>query len=286
MTTVEPDLDLLRAVLGRESARLADALRGDAAPLDRQVPGLDWTVGELASHLSSVYELFAGVVRGEHAPDADGGATEGGEVLRETVTAANRERVATVRFATGDEAADVLRAGARDLLDALHPGIDLTARRATPWYGPGATMPVGSLAALSVTESLVHGYDLDRALGRRARIADDAAAAAVPTVMSTMMPLLFDAKRVGDRRLGFEVRIRGGRPFVLRIADGRCRAEPAGASGSGEPVDCVISLTGAAALHTGFSRRPLWRAMATGGAFAFGRRPWLGPTFHTLFLRV
>lgn len=284
MTTVEPDLHLLRAVLGRESARLADALRGDAVPLSRQVPGLDWTVGQLVSHLSSVYEFFAAVVRGERAADADGSATEGGEVLRESVAAANRERVAAVRYATADEAADALRAGARDLLDALSPGIDLAARRPTPWYGPGATMPVGSLAALSVTETLVHGYDLDLGLGRRPRIANDAAAAAVPTVMSTMMPLLFDARSAGDRRLGFEMRIRGGRPFVLRIADGSCRAEPVGASR--EPVDCVISLTGAAALHTGFSRRPLWRSIATGGAFAYGRRPWRGLTFPALFLRV
>ena len=224
------------------------------------------------------------MVRGERALDTDGSATEGGEVLRESVTAVNRERVATVRYATADEAADALRAGARELLDALQPGIDLAARRPTPWYGPGATMPVGSLAALSVTETLVHGYDLDRGLGRRARIAGDAAAAAVPTVLSTMMPLLFDPKGAGGRRLGFELRIRGGRSFVLRIADGRCRAEPVGASA--EPVDCVISLTGAAALKTGFSRRPLWRQIATGAAFSFGRRPWRGLTFHTLFLRV
>jgi len=37
------------------------------------------------------------------------------------------------------------------------------------------------------------------------------------------------------------------------------------------------------ALLVAFHRRELWRAIASGGALAYGRRPWLGLRFHTLF---
>jgi hypothetical protein len=37
-------------------------------------------------------------------------------------------------------------------------------------------------------------------------------------------------------------------------------------------------------LLIGYGRLPVWRGIATGKALAFGRRPWLGPRFPTLFL--
>ncbi|WP_412735216.1 hypothetical protein [Krasilnikovia sp. MM14-A1259] len=42
-------------------------------------------------------------------------------------------------------------------------------------------------------------------------------------------------------------------------------------------------MTGCDALLVGFRRRPLWRAIASGGVFAHGRRPWLSMRFPTLF---
>jgi hypothetical protein len=36
----------------------------------------------------------------------------------------------------------------------------------------------------------------------------------------------------------------------------------------------------------GYDRVPAWRAIASGKAWAFGHRPWLGPRFDRLFLAV
>jgi hypothetical protein len=44
-----------------------------------------------------------------------------------------------------------------------------------------------------------------------------------------------------------------------------------------------LSLTGCDALLVGFHRRKLWQAIASGGALAYGRRPWLGLRFPSLF---
>ena len=65
---------------------------------------------------------------------------------------------------------------------------------------------------------------------------------------------------------------------MLRLAAGQAETAPA----DGHEVDCVLSLTGRDALLVGFRRRALWRTMAT-GVLAYGRRPWLGLRFNTLF---
>jgi hypothetical protein len=98
--------------------------------------------------------------------------------------------------------------------------------------------------------------------------------------MSEMLPRVLN-KRTADGFTGsFEIRVRGGDRFILRIADGRAWSEATGSM----PVDCVLSLSGYYALLTGFNRVPVWRAIASGRAQSFGRRPWLGLRFHSLFL--
>jgi len=162
---------------------------------------------------------------------------------------------------------------------ALDTGPDLGAERPTPWYGVGVTRTVATLAALSVSESVVHGYDLAGAFRTRPWLDERSAAAAAAIVMSEMLPLLVDPAGARGFTGSFEVRIRRAPRFVLRVDAGEARAEPAGGRG----VDCVLSLSGCDALLVGFRRRRLWRAIASGGALALGRRPWLGLRFNQLF---
>jgi uncharacterized protein (TIGR03083 family) len=275
---VEPDRDALRAALDRESRRLVDRVRS-GAQLDAPVPGLDWTAGQLVAHLCVVYRAFALAVRGEDlGPDITANLGTG-NTLPEVVASTNARALGVVSFPGPREAADGLRECADELLAALDTDADLRADRPTPWYGTGVTRTVGTLAGLSVSESVVHGYDLARALRTRPWLDERSAAAAAPIVMSEMLPLLVDP--VGARGFtgSFEVRIRRSGHFVIQFDAGQARALPA----DGHEVDCVLRLSGCDALLVGFRRRELWRAMATGGAFAFGRRPWLGLRFNTLF---
>ncbi|MFI5495121.1 maleylpyruvate isomerase N-terminal domain-containing protein [Actinoplanes sp. NPDC051859] len=275
---VDPDPTALRAALDRESRHLIDRVRA-SVHLDAPAPGLDWTAGQLVAHLCVVYRVFALAVRGADY-GADITANLGtGTAVPDVVAATNALALEAVSFTGPRAAADGLRECADELLAALDTRPDFAAERITPWYGNGMTRTVGTLAALCVSESVVHGYDLARALRIRPWLHERSAAAAAPTVMSEMLPLLVDPTGAGGFTGSFEVRVRRAPRFVIGVAAGRAWVAPA----DGRPVDCVLALSGCDALLVGFRRRRLGRAIATGGALSFGRRPWYGLRFPTLF---
>jgi hypothetical protein len=144
-------------------------------------------------------------------------------------------------------------------------------------------LPAGSLLAMAVSEFLVHGYDLARAAGavnRPSAATLTSATAVTATVMSEMLPRVLDERRAAEFAGSFEIRVRGGQPFVLRIADGKASCEV----GESRDVDCILSLSAYDALLMGFGRVPVWRVIASGKALSYGRRPWLGPRFNRLFV--
>jgi hypothetical protein len=54
VTPIQPDRDTVCAALRQEGSRVASLVRR-CERLDAQVPGLDWTTGQLAVHLSVIY---------------------------------------------------------------------------------------------------------------------------------------------------------------------------------------------------------------------------------------
>jgi uncharacterized protein (TIGR03083 family) len=281
MMTVVPDLPAVRDAFDAESGRVAQRLR-TARQLGTPVPGLAWTVGQLAAHLCTVYQSFAATMRGEFAATALDGVVEPDRPLPETIAAANAFAVDLFHFADPAAAADALGRAAADLLAALDEAPDPLPECPAPWYGPGRTRTVGTLASLAVSETLVHGYDLARAVSGKGKALPSVSSAALvaPTVMSEMFPLLLDAERADGFRASYEIRVRGGSAFVMRIDDGTVRTAPA----EGQEVDCVISLNACSALMIGYARQSVGHALLTGGTFAFGRRPWLGLRMRGLFL--
>jgi hypothetical protein len=281
MMIVQPDLGAVRDALAQESDRLVGAVR--AAPaLDRRAPGLAWTTGQLVAHLCAMYGAFAATLRGEQFDPGIAAVAGTGRALPEIVAEVNASAIGQISFTGAAQAAEALAGAAADLLATLDAGLDPLAECPTPWYGATATRTAGALAALSVSESLIHGYDLAGALGTTRRMDERSAAAVVPTVMTAMMPLLVNPAGARDFTGAFEIRIRGAQPFVLTVDGGTARAQPADT----ERVDCVISLTACAALLVGFRRQPLWRAVLSGASMAYGRRPWLGLRFPSLFVSV
>jgi len=283
MMTVVPDGRAVREAFKVETDRVSRLL-DTAAGLDDPVPQLDWTIRQLAAHVCMVYQSFASTVRGEFPADAldevvgtDGAAG----TLPQSLAAANAFAIQMVDFPDPAAAAETLEASATDWLEVLDAGPDPLESHPTPWYGPQATRTAGTLAALAVSETLVHGQDLARAMGAKLRPAAASAAAAAPTVMSEMWPTLLDPERARGFSGSFEVRVRGGEPFVLHIADGKAWSTPV----EGQKADCVVSLDPRTALMIGFGRQSLGRAILSGGSFAYGRKPWLGLRMHTFFMR-
>jgi hypothetical protein len=288
MTSVEPDGAAVRLALEHASERAAGLVR-DGGPLEAPVPGLAWTKAQLVGHLVAICAAFAATLRGEDFAEQFGpefvGSYGSGVTFPEAVAAINAKVVQYASFPGPVAAADALTMGTAALLAAFSAHNDLSVTRPAPWYGPEEAMPVGNLLSLAVSELLVHGHDLARAAGAdlRPSAATTAAAAAVAAaVMSEMLPRVLDERRASGFTGSFEIRVRGGQRFVLRIADGTAWSEPA----ERQHVDCVLSLSAYDALLVGFNRVPAWRAIASGKALAFGRRPWLGMQFDHLFMKV
>jgi uncharacterized protein (TIGR03083 family) len=288
MTSVEPDGPAVRQALEHATERVAALVR-DGAPLDGPVPGMEWTKAQLIAHLCAICEAFATTLRGEDFVERFGtefvGSYGSGPTLREAVAAINAKVVRYASFPNAVAAAESLTSGAAALLAAFDTQRDLSAQRPAPWYGPEVALPVGNLLSLAVSELLVHGYDLARAVGvdLRPSAATAAAATAVAAaVMSEMVPRMLDERSAQGLTGSFEIRVRGGERFVLRIADGRAWSEPA----DRQNVDCVMTLSAYHALLMGYNRVPVWRVIAAGKAWSFGRRPWLGLRFNRLILTV
>ncbi len=285
MLTVTPDRDAVAQALAQESGRVVDLVRG-CRDLRAPVPGLAWDVGQLAAHLTAVYMVFAQTLCEEYQnaqlEQAVACAEEGSArpaTLRATVAAANEYAIDQIRFENAQTAADALAAQAAALRAALADEADFSREVATPWYGLSRTRTTGTIASLAVTESLVHGHDLARAVRADSKMSQRSAATAAPTVMTAMLPLTLDTDRAKGVSAAYEVRVRGGRRFVVRIADGNAECFEPGE----HRVDCVVSLDPRAALLLGFGRKPLARVALTGGAMSMGRKPWLGLTFLRMF---
>jgi len=281
MWSVTPDREAVSQAFARESERVVGLVRG-CSDLAEPVPGLNWTVGQLAAHLTAVYLAFGESMRGGYQDaDLERAVSQPGKAkgLPATIAAANEYAIGMLAVIDAQAAADGLAAQAAALLEALAAEHEVTRELATPWYGLGTTRSVGVLASLAVTESLVHGRDLARAVRANPTMSQSSAAVATPTVMSAMLPFLLDETKAKGLRADYELRLRGGRRFALCIAEGRAECFEAGE----RAVDCVITLDPRAALLIGFGRRSLARTALTGGALAAGRKPWLGLRFQSLF---
>jgi hypothetical protein len=114
--------------------------------------------------------------------------------------------------------------------------------------------------------------------------------------MAHMLPLLLAPAAAAGPRLTLELRVRRGPRFVVRIEAGTALTLPAPARPAAESweddawldptddVDCVVSLTGRAALLVGHRRWTVRQALARGQSWASGRRPWVALQFGSIFL--
>ncbi|MBB5866836.1 uncharacterized protein (TIGR03083 family) [Allocatelliglobosispora scoriae] len=270
----------LLTVLGAETARFAKLVGSTTGEdLSRPVPGLDWNVAQVATHMLSVYGFFAAAIRGEDLAGIFSGVGAW-PTMPQQLAAANAHILAMATFDAPAQAGAMLADAAAEVLAAL-AGADFEQSVPTPWYGPSVTRTIGTLAGLVGTETLVHRRDIEVAMGRRGRLDPDTTALVMPVVMSQMLPLLVNRETVRGVKVGFEIRLRGAGRFRIDIAEGSAVSGPAVG-----PVDCVLSLTPAAALLSSFARVPLWRLILAGQIVPFGRKPWLGTRFYDYFLRA
>jgi uncharacterized protein (TIGR03083 family) len=245
------------------SNRFVGQLRSTASS---QEPAIgDWTTGEVAAHVSHVTEIDCAIARGEGSPVEDH-LMLGDSWARMLADDPERNPM---------ELADRIEASGEVLADMLSAD-DL--ERVVEWHG-GVPISVGALGAVLVNEYEVHGLDIARAIGRPWTYPRPHALLAIDGLL-VLAPHYLDRERASDFRASYELRPRGGRPISLTFHDGEVSV---GSKPTGR-IDCRLTIDPVAYVLVAFGRRSTWEAIAKGQVIAWGRRPWLGFRFASMFI--
>ena len=253
------DWDAVRSTCERTSVRVAGLIRSASDP-GAKVPGLDWTVADVAAHLVSLTHRYEAFLRGN------------GEAMTTSMPDLNAEQLAAFAGRDLSELADLLERGTASLL-ALCPSGDAPAR----FFDSDSDC--ASTIALRVEELLVHGLDLARAAGVPWPITADEALIAIAGI-AMILPNFVDREAARGFRATYELRLRRGPTLGIAFADGAATVT----HGAVQRADCRISAEPVAYLLTALGRRSQWRSALTGKVLAFGRKPWLAFRFEKLIV--
>ncbi|MGH3810904.1 MAG: maleylpyruvate isomerase N-terminal domain-containing protein [Pseudonocardiaceae bacterium] len=272
-----------------------DALRDEVARVTTllrsiQDPGApavgQWNLGELAMHLSQVWLVAPGLARRdlsriyEVVPSIAGVA--GDSLIRDMWDLADTTKLGVKSDPERDPAvlADRIEERAEEYFGecAGHSPDELC-----PWFVEGTTVPLWALTGHLLNETVMHGYDIAHAAGRKWRIEPAHAAMVVRQffvpVLHAVDPRVFvNREKAAGLQATYDVHLRGSDQLHFIFDDGSLRVEDP----SSRRVDCHISADPAAFVMVFWARQSQWNAIAKGQLLAWGRKPWLGPRFRTL----
>jgi len=231
---------------------------------DTGVPALGvWSAGDLAAHLTHVFEVDLDLLNGVASPLAD--LDDLSELVRAKVQdddvgnpPALADRV--------DVAAEAFLAVARDM-DGTEPRMWLGGIKAT------ASLLVGHI----LNETFVHGLDLARASGQRWALDRRAALLGFEEFICPMYRALgrpewaVDQAKAAGVDACYDLRVRGGRRMFFVFQNGGLTIEEP----SDRKVDCHLSIDPRALMLLAWHRIGLAPPILKGQVFPWGRRPWL-----------
>jgi mycothiol maleylpyruvate isomerase-like protein/SCP-2 sterol transfer family protein len=267
-----------------EVARVTTLLRSIHDPGPHAVG--QWNLAEVAMHLSQAWVAVPGLARRdlssvhEVVPSLAGVA--GDSLIQDMWDLADTTTLAVNSDLERDPAvlADRIEARAQEYFSEC-AGADPDAPRA--WLVQGVTVGQSTLTYHLLNETVMHGYDIAHAAGRRWRIDPVAAAMVlgrfiVPVLQALDCRAMVNAAKAAGVRATYDLRIRGGDRFHFLFDGGELHiVEP-----SSRRVDCHISADPVAFLMVVWNRQNQWTAIAQGKLLAWGRKPWLGPQFRAL----
>jgi hypothetical protein len=281
----EADWQQGQDALREEVARVTALLRSKPDP---SAPAVGtWNLGDVALHLAQAWLGLTSLARmdlsrvREVAPDFAGPAD--GPMLSDFWDLADT----TMRAVKNDPErdlgvlADRIDAEAQQYFSEC-AGADPNEPR--PWMIEGVSFPLSTTTYHLLNETLVHGYDLGRAAGRKWPIEPSAAAMALGRfafqVFKAAPPQTFTTAKAARLRATYDLRLRGADDFYFVFNDGGMTVEEP----SSRTVDCHISADPVAMLLVAFARQSQWTAIAQTKLMAWGRKPWLGLQLRS-FLR-
>lgn len=274
LTPVAIGHDESREALVAVTARTGELLRsaGDgAAP----VRGSNWTVGEVGAHMAVALVAFTLAAQGKADVLAPYIPATGN--FAERLRAVTANTLALVPEREPGALAQLIARRAEEFLSATadRPGDRAVA---TPWYGEGARLSLATATAMLVGEQLVHGYDIARTTRSPWPVEPDEARLVI-RALTSMMPLVAKPEKTAGADNSYDVRIRGGPRFVVRVDKGTVKLEPS----PSDTACCRISADPVAFVLVAYGRTSQWGPIAKGGLVAGGRRPWRALSFKNLF---
>lgn len=274
LTPVGIDHEESRQALAAITPRTSELLRsaGDgAAP----VKGSNWTLGEVGAHMAVALVAFTLAVRGEtdvlapYIPPTD----NFGERLR----AVTSNTLAMEPQREPGALGDLIERRAEEFLSATAECRGDQAV-ATPWYGDRAHLSVATATAMLVGEQLMHGYDIARTMRVPWPVGREEARLVI-RALTSMLPLAAKPEQAARADIGYDIRIRGGPRFFVRLDKGKVTVEPSPSNGA----SCYISADPVSLLLVAYGRVNQWGPMAKGRLVAGGRCPWRALRFKDLF---
>jgi len=272
--------EALRVMVGRltKMMRAIPASTGNALG--------EWTLTEVAMHLSQAWVVVPGMARRDlsRAFEVLPGmvVTPGGSLLGDVWDLRDMTRLGVASDSERDLA--VLA----DRIDERAAEFFSESAGASPddrfaWLVEGSTVSRRTLTCHLLNETIMHGYDMALAAGAPWSIERDYAAIVlagfvIPVLQALDPRAMVDQEKAAGLEATFDVRLRGGARFDFVFDDGALHVE----TPVGRRADCHLSVDPAAMLMVGWNRKSQWPAIAKGQFVAWGRRPWLGPRFASL----
>lgn len=255
----------LKTEIAAAAHEFAEALR--AFDGDEEIPGLDWSVGELGAHIVSLPGFYLGMVDGEPFVLPDDLAD----------IAVNNAKLAEAVGTTDPlELANLVVSQFERFLDRLGVDGDVPVNWFVTQY------PARCMAGAALGELVVHRADLASVAGVRMKITGDRARA----VLQGAIPVSehYVNTEVARRAAGtYHLHIRGGEDWTVSVAtDGTARVEP----GKPARADLHQHADAAALLALAYGRMSPIRAAMTMKVMAWGRKPWLAWRGRNLFQTI
>ena len=274
--------------LAAEVARVTHLLRSVRDPGAHAVGR--WSLAEVAMHLSQAFILVPGLAGDDISPVYDilpNLEPKAGSALLHDLWDLPDVTVAGVH---GDPerdpklVADRIERRSHDFLARVDGG---SIGESHGWLVEGVTVTTLTLVWHLLNETVVHGYDIARADGRRWPVSRQHAALVldgfvVPVLAGLGPRTVVDQEAAAGLHATYGLHFRGGGRYLLTFDDGTLLIERPGS----RRIDCHISADPAAFLLVAWGRRSQWPAIARGQITAWGRKPWLGPRLRALMRNV